>query len=164
MGECRECLECIFGLFVGLTILIITNLISLVLTLALFPILVPTYMVKGNVLFTANFFNDKCARHFFGRTSKYTILLCYWLLCPVWIIPKTLYNDCKTSLHTKTEQSTVNTVTRQMPHPKDDPEERDFQMAILQSQLFDMSRKIDQITRNQSEEQIISVSGMKMKF
>ena len=51
-----------------------------------------------------------------------------------------------------------------MPQPKDDPEERDLQMAILQSQLFDMSRKIDQITRNQSEEKIISVSGMKKKF
>ena len=50
-----------------------------------------------------------------------------------------------------------------MPHPKDDPEERDFQMAILQSQLFDMNRKLDQMNRNQNQpiEQVPSVSGMK---
>ena len=164
MGGYRDWLGCIFGIIVGLPVLLATNIISLALTLALFPILVPIYMVKGSVLFTADFFDGKGARHFFGRTSKYTILLCYWLLYPVWIIPKSLYNNCKISSYTENEQSTVSTVTQEMPQPKDDPEERDLQMAILQSQLFDMSRKIDQITRNQSEEQIISVSGMKKKF
>ena len=64
MGGYRDWLGCIFGIIVGLPVLLATNIISLALTLALFPILVPIYMVKGSVLFTADFFDGKGARHF----------------------------------------------------------------------------------------------------
>ena len=52
--------------------------------------------------------------------------------------------------------------------PKQDPEDIKFQMAILQSQLLDMNRKIDQMNRNQNHpvEPVIlnSVSGMCTRF
>ena len=109
-------------------------------------------------MFTADFFDDDESAIVCGFTSKYTILLCYWLLCPVWIIPKTLYKCSKALSYIETQQPSVNTVTRQVPQPtvsqqhvtsqpKQDPEDTNFQMAILQSQMLDMNRKIDQMNR-----------------
>ena len=73
--------DCLF-LFIWLPIFIVTNTISLALTLALFPILVPIYMAKGDEIFTALFFRSGGTNFWFGEVSKYTILLCFWLLFP----------------------------------------------------------------------------------
>ena len=177
-----NCEECLFTIFVVIPICIVTNVISFALTLALSPILVPIYMAKGDEWFTADFFSNKYGDDlcgylccFFGLTSKYTILFCYWLLYAVWIILKTLtyklYKCSKALSNIETQQPPVNTVTRQVPQPtvsqqrvfsqpKQDQEDTNFQMAILQSQMLDLNRKIDQMNRNQNQSEGPTPSGM----
>ena len=167
--------DCLLVFFVIIPLCIVTNVISLVLTLALFPILVPIYMVKGDDWFTDDFFNNDGCDIMWGFTSKYTILFCYWLLYAVWIILKTLtyklYKCSKALSNIETQQPPVNTVTRQVPQPtvsqqrvisqpKQDQEDTNFQMAILQSQMLDLNRKIDQMNRNQNQSEGPTPSGM----
>ena len=50
-----------------------------------------------------------------GFTFKYTVLFCYWLLCPVWILPKTLYKCCKKS--SNEDEIDMNTIAARVLYP-----------------------------------------------
>ena len=93
------------------SLIFLANVLTLGSTLVLSPILVPTYIIKGDRLFTS--VRTKLGLSFLVYwTFNSTVLFCYWLLCPLWFLPKRLYDNCKNTPDRKTDRSSVNTVTR----------------------------------------------------
>ena len=92
-------------------LIILANVLTLASTLILFPILVPIYMIKGDRFFATVKTKPEWSFLVYW-TFNSTVLFCYCLLCPVWFLPKKLYDYCKNASDTKTDRSSVNTVTR----------------------------------------------------
>ena len=137
-----------FGLILPI-LLLISNLVVLAFTLALSPLLVPAYMVHGEKLFVdeSDYKENSEKIWFYGAMFKGIVKLCYWLFCPVWFLPKIIYDSC-TSRTSDLHQLpvTVNTVTRQVPQgtmhqtvtsqPRIDPElTKDL---IKDSRMYDL--------------------------
>ena len=105
--------------FIILLHIIFTQLITLTITLILFPLLLPTYLIKGDRLFvsvkTKLDFSMPCY-----WTFKGTVVFCYWLFCPFWLLLETIYDSWKdksniveTTINSvETIRSSVETVTR----------------------------------------------------
>ena len=154
----------LFSICVGLLLLLVSNVSVLAFTLALSPVLVPVYMVHGEDLFVdeSDYEENPHKMCFYGGTFKRTVKLSYWLFCPIWFLPKILYDKCTNRNNDSNQMPiTVNTVTQQVPHetthqtvttqPRIDSEVANIQMTILESELADMRQEIDQMKRVQNQ-------------
>ena len=107
----------LFSICVGLLLLLVSNVSVLAFTLALSPLLVPAYMVHGEKLFVdeSDYKENPEKIWFYDAMFKGIVKLCYWLFCPVWFLPKIIYDSC-TSRTSDLHQLpvTVKTVTQQV--------------------------------------------------